>query len=292
MRHPSRLAPLLVLLAVAGCRPDAPADLVIFAPVWTGDSARPHAAGVAVRDGRVVAVGDSAALAGLVGSGTERIDRPDGLVVPGFIDDHVHLFAGGFQLASVDLRDAATPAEFTRRIAAFARTLPPGEWIQGGDWDHELMPGAVLPDRRWIDSVTPNNPVFVNRLDGHMALANTAALRAAGLDRSTGPIPGGEIVRRPDGDLTGVLKDGAMDPVAAVIPEPVARPSRFGPGPGAPACRRTWGDRRRQRQHLVAGDRHPAPGPRPRRADPPGVELCPARRLARGRRLAPGGWAR
>jgi predicted amidohydrolase YtcJ len=211
-----------LVTGIAACGRAAPADLVIFAPVWTGDSAAPTASAVAVRGGTVVAVGDSASVAGLIGPRTERIDRPAGLVVPGFIDDHVHLFAGGFQLASVDLRNAATPAEFTRRIAAFARTLGPGEWITGGDWDHELMPGAELPDRHWIDSVTPANPVFVNRLDGHMALANTAALRAAGLDRSTGPIAGGEIVRRPDGDLTGVLKDGAMDPVYAVIPEPSA----------------------------------------------------------------------
>lgn len=219
--RPSRLLPLL-LLGSAGCAAPAPADLVIFAPVWTGDSSRPAAGAVAIQGDTVLAVGDSASLARLVGPGTERIDRPSGMVVPGFIDDHVHLFAGGFQLASVDLRDAATPEEFTRRIAAYARTLPPGEWIVGGDWDHELMPGAVLPDRSWIDSVTPDHPVFVNRLDGHMALANTAALRAAGLDRSARAIPGGEIVRRPNGDLTGVLKDEAMNPVYAVIPEPSA----------------------------------------------------------------------
>jgi len=138
------------------------------------------------------------------------------------MDDHVHLSSGGFQLASVDLRDATTPTEFTRRLKLFAATQKPGEWITGGDWDHEKWPGAPLPDRAWIDSVTPNNPVFVNRLDGHMALANSLALGAARLDRGAREIPGGTIVRRKDRELTGVLKDEAMNPVFAVIPEPSA----------------------------------------------------------------------
>jgi hypothetical protein len=138
------------------------------------------------------------------------------------MDDHVHLFTGGFQLTSVDLRDADTPAEFTRRIKAFVGKLKPGEWVLGGVWDHEKWPGTPLPDRAWIDSVTPDNPVFILRLDGHMALANTRALAAARLDRSTPEIPGGSIVRRADGELTGVLKDEAMNPVYAAIPIPSA----------------------------------------------------------------------
>lgn len=208
-------------LALAACGGGAPpADLALFGKVWTGDPANPLAAAVAVRGDSIVLVGDSAAVAALVGPATERIDEPAGLIVPGFIDDHVHLFMGGFGLASVDLRTAATPEEFTRRIAAFAATLAPGEWIQGGSWDHELWPGTPLPDRSWIDSVTPNNPVFVNRLDGHMSLANTAAIKAAGLDRTMKDIPGGQIVRRPDGELSGVFKDEAGNPISAVIPAP------------------------------------------------------------------------
>jgi predicted amidohydrolase YtcJ len=209
-----------VLLAAACQTPDPGADLAVFARVWTGDSARPEAAAIALRGDTVLAIGDSATIAALVGPRTERIDAPDGLVVPGFIDDHVHLFGGGFQLASVDLRDAATPDEFVERIAAFARTLPAGEWITGGDWDHERWDGTPLPDRAWIDSVTPANPVLVSRLDGHMALANSLALTAARLDGSSRPVPGGEMVRRPDGELAGLLKDEAMGPVAAAIPDP------------------------------------------------------------------------
>jgi hypothetical protein len=141
------------------------------------------------------------------------------------MDGHAHFLSGGFQLSNVDLRDAASPQEFVARIKAFAATLRPGEWILGGTWDHENWPGAPLPDRSWIDSVTPNNPVFVDRLDGHMALANSAALRRAGVTRNTGDIPGGTIVRRADGEPTGVLKDEAQGPVLAVIPIPSASQS-------------------------------------------------------------------
>src|SRR5690606_36161022 len=129
-----------------------------------------------------------------VGSETNRIDLAGRMVTPGFMDNHTHFMSGGFQLASVDLRDAATPEEFARRIGEFARTLPEGRWITGGDWDHELW-GGQLPRREWIDSLTPNNPVLVSRLDGHMALANSAALRMAGVTAASQNPDGGTIVR-------------------------------------------------------------------------------------------------
>jgi predicted amidohydrolase YtcJ len=213
---------LALLVLLAGCARAPSADLALFGRVWTGDSNNPWVQAVAIRGDTIVAVGDSATIARLVGSGTTVIAPPGGFVAPGFLDDHVHLRWGGFQLASVDLRDATTPAEFTRRIQAFAATLQPGEWITGGDWDHEKWPGTPLPDRNWIDSVTPNNPVFVNRLDGHMALANSLALKAAKLGRNMRDIPGGTVLRRRDGELTGVFKDEAMNPVTAAIPEPSA----------------------------------------------------------------------
>jgi predicted amidohydrolase YtcJ len=141
------------------------------------------------------------------------------MVVPGFIDSHVHFVDGGFRLSSVMLKDASTPAEFVRRIGTFAATVPKGAWIMGGDWDHERW-GGELPRRDWIDSVTPDNPVWVNRYDGHMALANSAALRAAGLSAATKDVAGGTIVRDAHGDPTGVLKDNAM----GLVDEKVAAP--------------------------------------------------------------------
>ena len=168
----------------------------------------------------ILAVGDSANIARYIGDGTRVLANGKALVTPGFMDGHVHLLDGGYQLASVDLRTANTPAEFIARLKDFAAERRPGEWILGGDWDHERWPGAPLPRKEWFDSVTPRNPVVVSRLDGHMVLANSLALKAAGIDRRTPDIPGGVIVRnRRTGEPTGVLKDQAMDPAYAVIPE-------------------------------------------------------------------------
>jgi len=197
------------------------ADLVLKGgPVWTGLADAPTARAIAVKDGRVLVVGTEADVDAVTASGTRVIQLDGRLVLPGFIDAHTHFLDGGRKLASVDLRDAATPAEFARRIADFAATVPPGTWITGGDWDHELW-GGELPRREWIDSVTPRHPVFVNRLDGHMSLANTVAIAAAGVDRATPDPPGGTIVRDAvTGEVAGVFKDEAMSLVGAVIPDP------------------------------------------------------------------------
>jgi hypothetical protein len=161
----------------------------------------------------------------LIGATTRVIDNGANLVTPGFGDAHTHFLDGGFQLISVDLRDAGTPEEFVRRIAAYARTHRAGLWITGGDWDHERWPGASLPTRRWIDSVTPSNPVFVSRLDGHMGVANSRALELAHIDRSTPDPDGGVIVRDSAGEPTGVLKDNAMGRMYAAMPAPSAEES-------------------------------------------------------------------
>ncbi|MFL5473194.1 MAG: amidohydrolase [Gemmatimonadales bacterium] len=199
--------------------PLAPANLVIYGRVWTGDSARPWAQAVAVSGEKIVAVGDSSSIAAQVGPDT-RVIRNGAMVVPGFIDGHTHFIYGGFQLIQVDLRDADSPEEFVRRIKNYAAKAKPGEWILGGNWDHERWAGTPLPDRSWIDSVTPKNPVFVDRLDGHMTLANSQVLKLAHIDRSTKEVAGGTIVRRPDGEPTGVVKDAAQNLVYAVQPTP------------------------------------------------------------------------
>jgi len=217
--HPGML--LAIAIALSACAPAGPrADLILLGKVWTGDSTHPSAEGIAILGDTILYVGDSARSLALADSNTQVLRNSGGLIVPGFMDDHVHLLDGGFQLSSVDLRDADSPAEFIRRIAAFARERRPGEWITGGDWDHERWPGAPLPRRAWIDSVTPNNPVFMSRLDGHMALGNSLALKAGHIGRTTADIPGGTIVRDPKSrEPTGVLKDEAMNPVFAVMPE-------------------------------------------------------------------------
>jgi predicted amidohydrolase YtcJ len=216
---------LLAFTRPLACQTAPAADLVVFGRIWTGDSARPWAQAVAVVGDTVAAVGDSSRIVSAVGPRTRVLSNGKAMVTPGFMDGHVHFLSGGFQLTSVDLRDADSPAEFIRRLKRYAAKLKPGEWILGGDWDHERWQGSPLPDRGWIDSVTPRNPVFVSRLDGHMALANSAALKLAGLTRASPEIPGGTIVRRLDGDPTGVLKDEAQNPVYAVVPTPSASQS-------------------------------------------------------------------
>jgi predicted amidohydrolase YtcJ len=214
-----RLGLWLGLACITGCSmSESNATLAIVnARVWTGDSARPWADAIAVNGDSIVAVGSSAEVRKL---GAQRVvDAKGGMVTPGFIDAHVHFITGGFRLSSVQLRDAKTPEEFTRRIKEFAATVPAGTWITGGDWDHEQW-GGELPVRQWIDSITPDHPVWVNRLDGHMALANSAALKAAGVTRATRDVSGGEIVRGGDGEPTGVLKDNAQDLVGRVMPDP------------------------------------------------------------------------
>jgi len=214
-------APGLLLICLAAC--GRKADLIITGGVvWTGlSSGQPQPGAVAVRGGRIVAVGDTAVVRRYVGGETQVLSARGGLIMPGFSDGHTHFINGGFQLASVDLRDAATPQEFIRRLKAYAQKLKPGEWITGGDWDHTLWKGAPLPRREWIDSVTPNNPVFVNRLDGHEALANSAAIRAAGVTKDTPTPPGGEILRDPrTGDPIGIFKDQALGLIDRAVPEP------------------------------------------------------------------------
>jgi predicted amidohydrolase YtcJ len=196
------------------------ADLIISnATVHTMDPNQPIAQAVAILGNRVIAVGSNDEIRKLSGTDTRTIDANSQLVLPGFNDAHVHFMSGGFQLSSVDLRDAKSPEEFARRIRDFATKLAPGSWITGGDWDHESWPNAQLPAKELIDRYTPDTPVFVNRLDYHMALANSVALNLAGLTSATKDPDGGVIVRdRKTGEPTGILKDAAQSFIWKAIP--------------------------------------------------------------------------
>ncbi len=200
-------------------RPGA-ADLIILgATIHTLDPDQPRAQALAVQGNRIVALGSDESVRALSGPRTRIIQARQRLVLPGFNDAHVHFLDGGMGLANVDLRDAKTEKEFVGRIREFSRAIPPGRWITGGNWDHENWPGGRLPAKEWIDPVTPDRPVFVSRLDGHMALANSQALRLAGVTRESQDPPGGWIVRDPrTGEPTGVLKDAALSLVSRRIP--------------------------------------------------------------------------
>ena len=195
-------------------------QVVVNGRIWTGERAQPWAEAMAIAGDRVAMVGSTSEVrAAALGRDVTLLDAMGRLVVPGFIDSHVHFLEGGFRLASVQLRDAPTKAEFVARIRAFAATVPAGTWITGGDWDHSLWGGAP-PSRAWIDAVTPDHPVWVNRLDGHMALANGAALALAGVSRATADVEGGTIDRDASGEPTGLLRDNAMALVERVVPPP------------------------------------------------------------------------
>src|SRR5215467_3314094 len=199
----------------------APADLILVnGKIWTVDDRRPEVEAVAVLGNRIAAVGSSEEIRKWAGANTKVIDLQGKRVTPGFNDSHVHFLDGGMSLAGVQLRYARTPEEFRDRIRDFAVKLPKGRWILNGNWDHENWTPPALPTRRLIDAVTPDNPIFINRLDGHMCLANSLALRMAGVTRETQDPPGGTIVRDADGEPTGVLKDAAMNYVLKVIPNP------------------------------------------------------------------------
>jgi hypothetical protein len=217
-------------LAVSQTKPMA--DLIITnARIWTVDPNRPHAEAIAVLGDRIVAVGSAGEVDRWRGDTTRVIDAHGHLLLPGFNDAHVHFTSGGLSLDAIQLRDSATAAEFARRIAERAAVTPPGEWITGGEWDDQVWAQksggrAELPTRQLIDDATRNVPVLVERLDGHMVLANSAALKIIGITRNTPDPPGGEIVRDVHGEPTGILKDAAMVPAYAKLP-PISHARRL-----------------------------------------------------------------
>ena len=195
------------------------ADLIITdAKIWTADKSMPWAQAVAVLGDRIVAVGSSSDIDAWRGPNTHVIDAAGKLLLPGFNDAHVHLVSGGKQLDNVQLNDATTPEEFARRIDERAKITPKGEWILGGNWDETKWSPPNIPTKAVIDALTPDTPVFVSRYDGHMGLANSLALRLAGITAKTPDPPGGTIVRDAQGNPTGALKDAATDYIYKVIP--------------------------------------------------------------------------
>lgn len=194
--------------------------LLLHGVVRTMESAQPSASAVLVRGGRIAYVGEDGEARRRGSPGAKVIDLGGRAVLPGFIDDHTHFVSGGHHLLGVNLRDCRTPQEFRDGLGLYVRDHP-GIWVTGGNWDHEIWPGKGLPHRVLIDEVSPGTPVFVQRFDGHMGLANSLALRLAGITGATPDPPGGLIVRDPvTGEPTGILKDTAMNLLQPVIPKP------------------------------------------------------------------------
>jgi len=200
--------------------PLSPDLVIINAAIHTMDETHPTADALAIVGNRFAAIGSTTEIRALAGSKTRIINADRRLVLPGFNDSHVHFLTGGYSLSEVDLRDAKSPEELANRLREYARKLPKGRWILRGDWDHEKWPDASLPSKETIDSATPDHPVFVSRLDGHMALANSLALKLAGITKDTKEPPGGVVLRDPKtGEPTGIFKDAAEGLIQRVIPE-------------------------------------------------------------------------
>ena len=198
------------------------ADLIVKnGKIWTGDPKNPDANAMAIRDGKIVRIGTDKELEGF--SAAKVIDLKGKRVVPGFYDSHLHVLGGGLQLARVELKDCADEAEFGKRLKAFDETTPTDRWMLGGNWDHDRAFAGKLPTAEMLDRYAPNRRIFLRRYDGHMALANNAVLKLAGITAETKDPPGGVIERLKDGKTpSGILRDNAMDLVGRFVPEPSA----------------------------------------------------------------------
>ncbi|HSU18278.1 MAG TPA: amidohydrolase, partial [Acidobacteriaceae bacterium] len=167
--------------------------------------ARVHA--LAVRDGRIIAVGTDDQMLAFKGPHTEVVDLAGQFAMPGFNDAHTHIAEAGLDHLSADLHGVASLAEMQSRIRSYAATLKPGQWIVGGGWDHTRWPGKTLPTRQDLDAVTGDHPAFLDRVDGHIAVANTAALQAAGITDTTPDPKGGKFDHDASGHLTGIIRE-------------------------------------------------------------------------------------
>jgi predicted amidohydrolase YtcJ len=186
----------------------------------SGFSAIQRAEAIAVRGDRILAVGDGADLLKLKGPETIVVDLGGRFVMPGFNDAHAHLAAGGAEKLNVDLKDVKSLDEFRARIRAKVETAKPGDWVLGGGWDENLWPVKALPTRWDVDEVSAKHPVFLERVDGHIAVANTQALKLASITIASRDPRGGKIDRDSNGQPNGILRERAREAVTNVIPPP------------------------------------------------------------------------
>ena len=211
---------LFVAVFLSACEPPQKADLVLTnATFHTLVAQRPEAVAVAIRDGRIIELGDTATVLAHVGEGTKVIDLAGAHVYPGFADSHAHLLGIGERELTFNLDDVGSLAELRERLAARAAQASAGDWIIGRGWIETHWPRAEFPTRADLDAVAPDNPVALMRADGHALVANSMALEAAGIDAQTRAPFGGEILRDDTGMPTGMLVDNAMSLLDEVMPE-------------------------------------------------------------------------
>lgn len=214
------LAWLLLASACGGGGGDEPDWILVGGVVLTGEDDAPRAEALAVKDGRIVGVGPRSLIEAMAGPATRLEDLRGHVVVPGLVDAHGHVLGLGFSLRRVELRGAGTYAALIRRAADRAAEQEPGSWILGRGWDQTLWEGGEFPHHRELSAAVPHHPVLLDRVDGHAALANEAALVLAGINRDTPDPPGGRIFHDAEGLPTGVLIDNAIGLVEAHVTPP------------------------------------------------------------------------
>ncbi|HQQ98988.1 MAG TPA: amidohydrolase [Cyclobacteriaceae bacterium] len=209
----------LLLFGILSCTAPPKADLIFtHGKIWSGKDSATFDEAMAIRGNRIVAVGSAEAIAAYRGTETKTIDLGGKLMVPGFNDAHIHFLGGSMGLLDVDLNDVSSISELVGRIKKFAADHPARKWITGRGWQYTMFPGG-LPVKEYLDTAI-QVPVFVRAYDGHSAWANSAALRAAGIDRNTVFDGFGEVVKDKKGEPTGVFKEHAMGLMDAKIPQP------------------------------------------------------------------------
>jgi len=200
------------------------ADVILTsAKIYTVNKAQPWAEAVAVKDGKIVAVGKSSEVLKLRGAKTTVVDAHGHLALPGFGDTHVHFMEGSLTLLGVKLDDAKTIADIQKSVKEYAASHPGDGWIQGMGWQYDAFGETALPDKRYLDDIVSDRPVFLRCFDGHTSWANSKALQMAGIDHNTPDPENGKIVRDAQGNATGALKESASGLVERVVPKPTRK---------------------------------------------------------------------
>jgi len=217
----------LVFLAVlapwpsAWARPAITADTVIVnARIYTVNARQPWAEALAIGGDKILAVGSAKEIAAYRGPSTKVIDAQGKLILPGFVDCHIHFMEGSLGLTQVDLNGSKSVAEIQKRVKTYADAHPEEKWILGMGWTYPTFGPSALPDKKFLDQVVPDRPVFLRAFDGHSSWANSKALEMAGITRDTPDPPNGRIMRDAKGEATGALQESANDLIARFTPAP------------------------------------------------------------------------
>src|SRR5574341_23872 len=235
MRPSKIFGPVLIFLSLFflfknsfSQRSSEKADLVLLnGNIYTLDQSHTKAHAIALKGNKILFVGNNVQVMDYVQEGkTEMIDLRGKAVLPGFNDAHLHFLSGGLSLLRVNLTGCKSKAEIVTKLKAKIENTPPGDWIVGRGWDHTLFNRGKWPDKNLLDAVSPWHPVYLTRIDGHVAWVNSLALKEAKIDKTTPDPEGGEILRDSVGNPTGILKENAVDLIANIIPPATAEDMR------------------------------------------------------------------